>query len=215
MTSIEDNEVYLEKWYEVCTGIIKLMNWDILKLSPDMEDTFLNAWRCAETVLNEEEYNLSTWAIFECITGIKPNTSSPEGCAQFNTFTTTYNAFCVAQNFLAGEGFPESQDEFFKFYLANAPKASAPPTIPPKSIRFESVPPIATLPPAPSSSPEDFPALIAPMKAPISYTSAAGSSTTTGFTTVTCQRKNKPVTPQATPQAANPATTIKPQTAPK
>ena len=99
MTSIEDNNIYLEKWYEVCTSIIKSMNWDILNLSPEMDDTFLNVWRRAELILNEEEYNFSTWAIFERITGTKPNTSSLEGRAQFNTFTTTYNAFCVAENF--------------------------------------------------------------------------------------------------------------------
>ena len=69
-------------------------------------------------MLNEEEYNFSTTAIFERITGTKPNLSSTDGRAQFNTFTTTYNEFCATQNFPTWEGFPESSDSFFKYFLS-------------------------------------------------------------------------------------------------
>jgi hypothetical protein len=198
MISIEDNEVYLEKWYSVCTDIIKSMQWDIHNLSSEMDDTFLNTWRRAETILNEDEYNFSTHAIFERITGTKPNTSSTEGRAQLNTFTTAYNAFCATENFPASEGFPEMHDNFFKYYLANALKATTPTPILPKSVRFSSISPIATLPAQPSSSPKDFPTLQAPIKAPISYISAAAASTSSDFTTVTRQCKNKPPTTQPT-----------------
>ena len=74
-----DNDVYLEKWYQVCSDIVKSMNWDAQNIPVEADDTILNAWRCAETVLNEEEYNLSTATIFERITGTKPNLSSAEG----------------------------------------------------------------------------------------------------------------------------------------
>ena len=126
MTPLDDNEVYLEKWYEVCSDIIKSMNWDIHNLSTETDDTFLNAWRHAECILNEEEYNFSTYHIFEHITGSKPNTSSPEGQAHFNTFTTAYNNFCASENFPAWEGFPESNDRFFKYFLSKAPQSTAP-----------------------------------------------------------------------------------------
>ena len=202
MTSLDDNEVYLEKWYETCSGIIKSMNWDIHNLSTDTDDTFLNAWHHAECILNEEEYNFSTHHIFKHITGSKPNTLSPKGQACFNTFTTAYNDFCTSENFPAWEGFPESSDRFFKFFLSKAPQPTTPakmPNPPPpatkqppssKSVRF-SAPPIATLPPPPASL-EDFPALQAPTKAPISYASAASS-----FILVTRCRRGKPPTPLA------------------
>ena len=212
----QNDEVYLKKWYQVCTDLTKSMNWDLLSIPAEADDTILNAWHCAECALNEEEYTYSTHAIFERITGTKPNTSSPEGRAQFNTFTTAYNDFCATQNFPAWEGFPSSTDEFFKFFLTHAPKAPVPtgPTTPKtttpttKSVRFASAPPIATLPP-PSSSPEEFPALQAPTKAPISYASATSS-----FIPVTrrCHGK-QPTTPTAT-TTTPPTPTTKPTTKP-
>lgn len=177
MLPLDDNEVYLEKWYQVCTDLVKSMNWDAQRIPLEADDMILNSWCRAECSLNEEEYTLSTHLTFERITGLKPNMSSPEGCAQFNTFTTAYNEFCATENFPAWEGFPETHDMFFKFFLANAPRSTAPalapkpappttePPAPTKSVCFTSIPPITTLPP-PSSSPEDFPALQAPNKAP-------------------------------------------------
>ena len=193
-----DNDVYLEKWYQVCSDLIKSMGWDALNIPTDSDETILNAWRRAELRLNEEEYNYSTHAIFERITGTKPNMSSPEGRTQFNTFTTAYNDFCATENFPAWEGFPESSDRFFKFYLSHslaqpAPTQPAPecstPTTKPKSVRFTSAPPIETLPAPLTSSPEDFPVLQAPQKTPISYASAASS-----FIPVTRRRRGKQAT---------------------
>ena len=65
MAPLDDNELYLEKWYEVCSAIVKSMNWDIENLPMETDETFLNAWHCAECTLNEEEYNFSTHHIFE------------------------------------------------------------------------------------------------------------------------------------------------------
>ena len=115
----------------------------------------------------------------------------------------------MLQNFPASEGFPESSDSFFTYFLANSPKSTAPTTSAihatttsttpkSKSVCFTSTPPIATLPPAPSSSPEEFPALQAPSKAPISYASA-----TSAFIPVTRRRRGK-----------QPATTTQPAPAP-
>ena len=42
MKSLKDNEVYLKKWYEVCTRIYKSMSWNISNMSPDMDDTIIN-----------------------------------------------------------------------------------------------------------------------------------------------------------------------------
>ena len=94
---------------------------------------------------------------------------------------TAYNEFCATQNYPAWEGFPESADSFFEYFLSKQPNpqtstmiaATQAPTT--KSVRFTSAPPIATLPAQPSSSPDDFPALQAPQKAPISYASATSS----------------------------------------
>ena len=202
MNSLEDNEVYLEKWYEVCTGIYKSMSWNITDTSPDMDDTIINAWRRAEEMLNEDEWKFSTYAIYECITGMKPNTSSPDGRSRFNTFTMAYNKFCAKQNFKTTEGFPETQDNFFKFYLANTPTHTAPTKPPTKSVRFTSAPLIATLPNPSASPPDEFPALQAPTTTPISYASA-----TSAFIPVTRRQRGK--------QPANTTTTPMNQAAPK
>ena len=198
MASLEDNECYLEKWYEICSSLCKSMSWDPLAIPPEAEDTILNSWRRAETILNEEEYNLSTYMIFKRITGTKPDTVSPTGRSRFNTFTTAYNSFCADYNHPTHEGFPESKDEFFKFFLARFPASEPTTKAPTKSVRFTSAPPIATLPP-PSSSPEDFPALHAPSKAPISYASAASS-----FIPVTRRRRGKAPTTPTTPAPTAP-----------
>ena len=204
-----ENDVYLEKWYSVCSDLVKSMNWNAMEIPPEADDTIINAWRRAECILNEEEYNFTTFAIFERITNTKPNLSNPEGRTRFNTFTTAFNEFCALHNYCVWEGFPDSTDEFFKYFLANAPKATstpattAPGTAPPpnpKSVRFTSAPPITTLAPGPSSSPEDFPALQAPTKAPISYASAASS-----FIPVTRRRRGKQA--NTTTQAAPAPTT--------
>ena len=42
--SLEDNDIYLEQWYQVCAGLFKLMGWDVLNMSPEMDDTIINAW---------------------------------------------------------------------------------------------------------------------------------------------------------------------------
>jgi hypothetical protein len=55
MNPLDDNNVYLEKWYEVCTSIFKSMGWNLLDMSPEMDDTIINAWCRAEETLNEEE----------------------------------------------------------------------------------------------------------------------------------------------------------------
>ena len=207
-----ENDLYLEKWYDVCSDLVKSMNWDALHIPPEANNTILNAWRRAERSLNEEEYVFTTHATFERITGTKADLSSPEGRTRFNTFTTAFNEFCATQNFPASEGFPESQDSFFTYFLANSPKSAATTTsaLQPatstttpksKSVRFTSAPPIATSPPAPSSSPEEFPALQAPSKAPISYASA-----TSAFIPVTRRCRGKQ--PVSTTQPAPTLTTI-------
>ena len=52
MLPLEDNEVYLERWYSMCLDLVKSMHWDIHNLSKEMDDTIINSWRCAETILN-------------------------------------------------------------------------------------------------------------------------------------------------------------------
>ena len=203
MSNLEDNDVYLEKWYDVCGKVYKSMGWSLTDSSPEMDDTIINAWRRAEETLNEEEWQLSTTLIHERITGTKQNTSTPTGRQRFNTFTSAYNKFCAENGFNASEGFPESQDQFFKYYLSNAPASTT--TEPPsKSVRFTSIPPITTLPNPPSSSPDEFPALQAPIKAPISYASA-----TSAFIPVTRRRRGKQTTP-STPAAPTSTTMTKP-----
>jgi hypothetical protein len=148
--------------------------------------------------------------------GTKPDTVSPTGRARFNTFSTAYNSFCADHNYPAHEGFPESQDEFFKYVLARSPasdpttktttnltKTTTNPT--PKSVRFTSPPPIETL--SASPSPEDFPVLHAPSKEPISYASAASS-----FTPITRRHRGK--TPVPAPTPAKPSTPVTPTTKP-
>jgi hypothetical protein len=157
MNNLEDNEVYLEKWYKVCTSIYKSMSWNLTDMSPEMDDTIINAWRRAEEVLNEEEWNFSTSVTYEQIAGMKPDTSTLDGHTRLNTFTMAYNEFCAKQNFKATEGFPETQDNFFKFYLANMPTSIEPTKPLTKSVRFTSVPPIATLSNPLASPPDDFP----------------------------------------------------------
>lgn len=96
MKDLED--VYLEKWYEVCSGIFKAMGWSHSDLSSDMDETILNAWHHVETVLNEEEWGYLTSFIFKQITGKKPNITTTKGRMAFNDFTTAYNKFCAEQN---------------------------------------------------------------------------------------------------------------------
>ena len=189
MNNLEDNEVYLEKWYDICRDIYKTMSWKLTDMSPDMDDTLVNAWRRAEEKLNKEEWTLSTTMIYERITGKKPDSSTPAGRQRFNTFTSAYNKFCAENGFNASEGFPETQDQFFKYYLSNAPTSTAPNKLPARSVRFTSVPAITTLPNPPLSSLEDFPTLQAPTKAPISYASA-----TSAFIPVTHHRCRKQTT---------------------
>ena len=40
-----DNDVYLEKWYQVCSDLVKSMNWDAQNIPTAADDTILNAWR--------------------------------------------------------------------------------------------------------------------------------------------------------------------------
>ena len=176
MLPLDDNEVYLEEWYKVCSNLVKSMHWDLNNCTKEMDDTLVNAWRRAEVKLNEDKFNYSMNAIYECITGTKADTSNPEGRSRFNTFTTAYNSFCTTHNFPAHEGFPKSDDKYFKHYLANSPKTTmpAPAPNPPKAVHFTSTPPIESLAP-PSSSPEEFPTLQALNKAPISYASATSA----------------------------------------
>ena len=84
------------------------------------------------------------------------------------------------------------------------PKAIAPADAPPKLVRFSSAPPITTLAPPLSSSPEEFPALQAPTKALISCALA-----TSAFTPVTCQCRGKPTTTPPLPTSTT-TTTPKP-----
>ena len=111
--------------------------------------------------------------------GNKLNTSTPEGHKVFNNFTTAYNRFCVEQNFKVAEGFPESQDGFFKFYSTNMSTdnemTKSTMTQPMKMVRFTSAPLITTLLNPSASPPEEFPKLVAPTKAPISYASATSA----------------------------------------
>ena len=209
MQPLEDNKVYLEKWYDVCTDLCKSMSWNPQDLPAAADDTFINSWRRAEIVLNKDEYNFSTHTIFERVTGTKPDTSSADGRTHFNTFSTAYNAFCADNNFPAHEGFPESQDGFFKYVLARSPQVPAPPPGPKagipapatsKLVHFTSAPPIATLPPI-SPSPEDFPVLRAPSKEPISYASATAS-----FIPVTRRHSGKiTAAPATTTSPTNPS----------
>ena len=107
--------------------------------------------------------------------GNKLDTSTPEGCKVFNNFTTAYNRFYAEQNFKAAKGFPKSQDGFFKFYSANMSTnddmMNTMTTQPMKTVRFTSTPPITTLLHSSVLPPEEFPKLVAPTKAPISYAS--------------------------------------------
>lgn len=178
-------------------------------MTTDMDDMIYNAWRHTETNLDEEGWNIATSYIFECLMGSKPNLSTPEGCAAFNTFSTTYNEFCTVNNFKPAEGFEETHDTFFKYFSKKTPitptqPLSAPPA---KTVRFTSAPPIETLPKPPSSSPEDFPALQAPSKAPISYASA-----TSAFIPITCRRRGKQPTTTTTPATSTPAKSNLPPT---
>ena len=65
MQPLEDNEVYLEKWYDLCTNLCKSMSWNPQDLPAAADDTFIDLWRRAEIVLNEDKYNFSTHTIFE------------------------------------------------------------------------------------------------------------------------------------------------------
>lgn len=106
---------------------------------------------------------------------MKPDTSSPDGRSKFNMFTMAYNKFCAKQNFKVTEGFLETHDNFFKFYLANSLVSTAPTKPPSKSVRFISTPPITTLENPLASLSNEFPILQAPMKTPISYASATSA----------------------------------------
>jgi hypothetical protein len=205
MHPLNNNNVYLNKWYQVYADIFKSMGWNVLKMSPEMDDTIINAWQYAKMTLNEDEYNFSTYTTYEQIIGTKPDTSSPDGCSRFNTFTTAYNKFCAEQNFKATEGFSKAHNSFFKYFLANSPKTTATANAPTKSVRFTSAPLITTLKHQLTSSPKEFPTLQAPTKAPISYT-----STTLAFIPVTRRQQNKQTTD--TPMKPTAPTTPKPPT---
>ena len=191
------DDAYTDKWYEVCRGIYTSMSWSHEdQLTADQDDTILNAWRRAEVSLDEAGWDMSTTFIFERLTGKKPNTSTDEGRKTFNNFSTTYNRFCAEHNFNPSDGFEEIHDPFFRLFAKTlqTPSTPTPPQAQaPKAVRFTSIPPIATLPNPPSSSPEDFPRLQAPTKAPISYASA-----TSAFIPVTHRRRNKPEAPKPT-----------------
>jgi hypothetical protein len=108
------DEVYIEKWYEVCRGVFTSMSWPHGgQLSSNMDDTILNAWRRAKVHLDEEGWEMATTFTFERLTGKKPNIMTLEGCTAFNNFTNTYNRFCTEQNFNPTEGFDEVHDAFF------------------------------------------------------------------------------------------------------
>ena len=190
-----ENDHYVDQWNEMCAGLCKSLHWDPTNLPTSADDTIVNSWGRISTKINEEEFVMTTSFIYERITGTKPDTSSPEGRTRLATFTTTYNDFCATYNFPAHEGFPESQDAFFKHLLAtgkqapiNPPPAAHPHALPPKTVRFTSAPPIATLS-APTSD-DEFPALRAPSQEPISYASAAGA-----FIPVSRRRRAKPTQP--------------------
>ena len=203
MSDLHD-DAYVDQWYEVCSRIFKAMSWTHEgEMSADMDDTIYNAWRRAEVNLYEEGWNIATSFVFERLTGSKPNTSTPAGRTAFNNFSTTYNKFCAEYNFNPTEGFDQPHDNFFKLYAKTTPSPKANETHPAaqttKTVRFSSAPPIETLPQPPSSSPEDFPALQAPSKAPISYASA-----TSAFIPVTRCRRGKPNTPSPTSTSSAP-----------
>jgi hypothetical protein len=188
-----ENDHYIDQWNTMCADLCKSLHWDPSNIPAAADDTIINSWNRLSTKINEEEFAMSISFIYERITGCKPDTSTPEGRTCLSTFTTVYNDFCATYNHPAHEGFPESQDAFFKHLLANGKQA---PVLPPKSVRFTSTPPIATLS-APTSE-DEFPVLRAPSQEPISYASAAGA-----FIPVTRRRRNKP----AQPSPANPAST--------
>ena len=201
---LEHNDHYVDEWNRVCTEVCSALHIDPTAIPEVSVDSILNAWRRVETALNEEEFIIAANFAYERITGVKPNTSSAEGKARFSAFTTVYNDFCATHGFPAHEGFPESQDAFFKHMLAASPGKGLV-TNPPKTVRFTSAPPIATLP---APSPDDFPVLRAPSQEPVSYASAAA-----GFTTVTRRRRGKATTapaappkPTSTPSKPTPAT---------
>ena len=189
-----ENDHYVDKWNEMFAGLCKSFYWDPTNIPANVDDTIVNSWNRLSTTLNDEEFVLSTSFIYERITGTKPDTSSPEGRSRFATFSAVYNDFCATYNFPAHEGFPESQDAFFKHLLATGKQAPVqPPPIqprapPPKEVRFTSAPPITTLS-APASE-NEFPALRAPSQEPISYASAAGA-----FIPVSRRRRTKPTQP--------------------
>ena len=191
------DDAYLDKWNDTCRGIFTSLSWPHSTPLTDTQDqTILNAWRRAEVVLDDYGLELSTTTIFERLTGTKPNLSTTDGRKAFNNFTTCYNRFCAENDFNPTDGFEETHDRFFRLFSKSL-QTSSPvpaPTAAPKSVRFTSVPPIATLPNAPSSSPDDdFPALHAPSSTPISYASA-----TAAFTPVTRRRRNKSDTTKTT-----------------
>lgn len=208
MADISD-KVYIEKWYDTCRDIFKAMSWNHEgEMSADMDNTVYNAWRHVKVNLNEEGWNIATSHIFEHLTGSKPNISTPRGRMAFNNFSTAYNSFCAEHNFNPTEGFNEIHDAFFTLYSkqTSTPATQPPPAQTTKTVRFTSAPPIETLPKPQSSSPEDFPALQAPSKAPISYASA-----TSAFIPVTRRRRGKQ---QANPTTPTATTTTKPTSAP-
>ena len=203
--SFLENDYYIDQWNDTCAGICRSLHLDPTAIPETAVESILNAWSRLTTVLNEDEYKITTTLLHERITGVKPDTSTPEGRARWTAFTNVYNEFCATNNHPAHEGFPESQDQFFKYVLANGSdkQPSAPP---PKEVRFASAPPIATLS-APSSQ-DDFPVLRAPSQEPISYASAAGA-----FIPVTRRRRGKPTTTNTTTNTSTPAPT-KPGPAP-
>ena len=199
------DDAYLDKWFEVCRSIFTSMLWPLTaQLSSDHDDTILNAWQRAEINLDNFGWELATTTIFERLTGDKPNTTTTEGRKAFNNFTTSYNRFCAEHNFNPTDGFEEVHDSFFRLFAKTlqtmTPTPAPPPAQTPKTVHFTSVPPITTLLNPPSSSPDEFPSLQAPTKAPISYASAASA-----FIPVTRCHCNKS-------EAAKPTTTPQPNT---
>jgi hypothetical protein len=89
------------------------MSWPYTaQLSPDQDDTILNAWQRAEVSLDELGWEMVTTFIFEWLTGNKPNTMTADGHKAFNNFSTTYNRFCAEHNFNPTDGFNEVHDSF-------------------------------------------------------------------------------------------------------
>lgn len=201
------NDAYVDQWYNICSRIFKAMSWTHEgEMSADMDDTIYNTWHRAKVNLDEEGWNIATSFIFERLTGSKPNTSTPAGCTTFNNFSTAYNKFCAEHNFNPTEGFEETHNAFFRLYsktISTTHTDETHPAVPStKTVRFTSIPPIETLPKPPSSSPEDFPVLQPPSKAPISYASA-----TSAFIPVTRRRRGKPTTTPSTATTNAPAKT--------